>query len=57
MHKEILAKLVSLGRMSKEQAVRTGRGLDRLKQSGAIGLYHFRENQLKEKLKSKRKRR
>ena len=55
-HHELLAKLVSLGEITKSQAAKMGRGIDKLKQSGAIGLYKFREDQLRERIrKAKRK--
>ena len=55
-HHELLAKLVSLGEITKTQARKMSEGIDKLKQSGATGLYKYREDQLRERIRrAKRK--
>lgn len=51
MHKELLKKAVDKGIYTQPEANKIGKGLDKLKASGAIGLYHYKEDQLKKKLK------
>jgi hypothetical protein len=54
MHKELLRKAVEKGIYTQPEANKIGKGLDRLKASGAIGLYHFKEEQLAKKIKKTR---